>query len=357
MIFINKKTILLLLGLLLSSTAPVSVSASLKDSGINAGLLYHNYCSVCHGDKGDGKSRASESLNPPPRDFTSATVKRELTRERIQHSITYGREGTAMAAWQSQLSKNEINALTEYLLTTFIHADDRIAAHPGKAVYEKNCSVCHGDKGDGGRWTGGLMLRPRDFTSLTVDALDRGSMIATVTNGRPGTPMTAFAGQLDVQKIDQVVDYIRLAFMSAPPEIAGISGTRAHGMPQTNGTPTGASEMDAPLPDALQGDIARGRDFYMGNCFTCHGTTGRGDGPRAYFINPRPADFFADKYQNHYNRPTLFRAIRDGKLGTEMPAWGKVLDRQQLADVTEFVFQAYIRGDESVLREVKKKTR
>ena len=28
--------------------------------------LYHNYCSVCHGDRGDGRSRAQNSQKPPP---------------------------------------------------------------------------------------------------------------------------------------------------------------------------------------------------------------------------------------------------------------------------------------------------
>ena len=43
-----------------------------------------------------------------------------------------------------------------------------------------------------------------------------------------------------------------------------------------------------------------------------------------------------------YNRPRLFAAITGGKNGTVMPAWGKVLSEQQIADVAEFVFQAFI---------------
>ena len=38
---------------------------------IDANTLYHDYCSVCHGDKGDGNSHAKQGLVPPPRDFTT----------------------------------------------------------------------------------------------------------------------------------------------------------------------------------------------------------------------------------------------------------------------------------------------
>jgi mono/diheme cytochrome c family protein len=32
-----------------------------------------------------------------------------------------------------------------------------------------------------------------------------------------------------------------------------------------------------------------------------------------------------------------------GKTGSEMPAWSKVLSKQEIADVSEFVFQTFIR--------------
>jgi mono/diheme cytochrome c family protein len=38
----------------------------------------------------------------------------------------------------------------------------------------------------------------------------------------------------------------------------------------------------------------------------------------------------------------LFATISQGKLGTEMPAWNKVLNQQEIANVAEFVFQKYI---------------
>lgn len=103
-----------------------------------------------------------------------------------------------------------------------------------------------------------------------------------------------------------------------------------------------AADMSLPMPLGLKGDVTKGRDFYMQNCFTCHGVTGAGDGPRAYFINPVPRDFLLESSRQYLNRPALFGAISKGRTGSEMPAWGKVLNDQEIANVAEYVFQNFI---------------
>ena len=100
--------------------------------------------------------------------------------------------------------------------------------------------------------------------------------------------------------------------------------------------------MSAPMPHALKGDIAKGGAFYKDNCATCHGTTGDGRGPRAYFINPKPRNFLHPASRQMLNRKELFEMISEGKPGTEMPAWDKVLTQQEIANVAEFVFQRFI---------------
>ena len=47
-------------------------------------------------------------------------------------------------------------------------------------------------------------------------------------------------------------------------------------------------------------------------------------------------------FQQKLTRQQLFNAIKNGVLGREMPAWGKVLSDQQIMDITEYVFQAFI---------------
>ena len=82
----------------------------------------------------------------------------------------------------------------------------------------------------------------------------------------------------------------------------------------------------------------------MANCATCHGSRGDGQGPRAYFINPKPRNFVEDASRARLNRAALYAAVMEGRLGTEMPAWKHVSTPQQMADVAEFVFQSFIAG-------------
>lgn len=105
---------------------------------------------------------------------------------------------------------------------------------------------------------------------------------------------------------------------------------------------TAVADMSLPMPQGLKGDPDKGRIFFMGNCFTCHGIKGDGEGPRAYFITPPPRNFLLETSRQRLNRPVLFEAISNGRLGTNMPAWSKVLGNQEIADVAEFVFQNFI---------------
>src|SRR5262245_23812623 len=74
----------LLLSALTACCAHVALAGDRRASADSPpAALYHNYCSVCHGDQGDGQSRARGSLNPPPRDFTTAYALSELSRERM----------------------------------------------------------------------------------------------------------------------------------------------------------------------------------------------------------------------------------------------------------------------------------
>ena len=77
--------------------------------------IYLERCKVCHGTQGNGKSFAANALNPPPKNFTSAQSKKQLTQERMIDSATNGRPGTAMMPWKDNLTKEEIRAVVHYI--------------------------------------------------------------------------------------------------------------------------------------------------------------------------------------------------------------------------------------------------
>lgn len=308
----------------------------LKNGASNPDVLYHNYCSVCHGDRGDGNSRAKNSLVPPPKDFTRAP---ELTRDTMITIITHGKPGTAMSAWKTQLDTKEIAALADYIRATFMQVSLDPKLQRGRTIYAQNCMVCHGERGQGAQGAAGL-IPARDFTTPQARAeLTRERMLNAVTQGRPNTAMAAFANRLPAADIEAVVDYVRSGLML--PATSGISGTNAHAGRKDSQSSEG---MNLPFANGLIGDMAKGEKFYMANCATCHGAKGDGKGPRAYFINPKPRNFIDKNFRLAFNRPAIYTAVHDGRLGAEMPAWSKVLNEQEMTDVSEFVFRRFVQG-------------
>jgi mono/diheme cytochrome c family protein len=100
---------------------------------------------------------------------------------------------------------------------------------------------------------------------------------------------------------------------------------------------------------AFAGDAAAGKAVYTGKgtCWTCHGQTGKGDGPAGKALNPAPRDFSVGAFK--------FDADKDGKPGTDndlklvitkgaaafggsplMVAWG-ALSAKEVDDVIAYI--------------------
>lgn len=246
-VFVHAACAAALLLLCLAAQAGGHVAA-----GSEAALLYHNYCSVCHGDHGDGKSRASGALSTSPRDFTSPDSKRELSRERIAAAITHGRPGTAMVAWKSQLSGADIERLADYVYSHFVQGTMAAAspaisgtrAHGGReadaastpvrvdmtvglpnglkgdfkrgsAFYTANCATCHGLRGDGaGPRAYFINPKPRNFTAEDTRArFNRVALYAAVSEGRNGSEMPAWSKVASPQQMADVAEYVFQSFV------------------------------------------------------------------------------------------------------------------------------------------------
>jgi mono/diheme cytochrome c family protein len=102
------------------------------------------------------------------------------------------------------------------------------------------------------------------------------------------------------------------------------------------------ADMKLGFPSNLKGDAEKGKAFFLANCAECHGPKGDGQGKRAYFIRPVPRNFLEERSRLTLNRPAIYAATFFGRNGTEMPAWGKVLSEQEIANVSEFVFESFI---------------
>jgi len=217
-------TILLLCG---SNAALAGERGTKSDSVTRPGAkIFHNFCSVCHGDKGNGQSRARGSFAVPPRDYTTPEAAIELTRERMINSVTNGRPGTAMIAWRTELTPAEIEGVVDYIRATFMKLDsnaaarakpsDALLASRGGVLYMQACAMCHGDTGK--RMTSGRMQPPpTDFTlPKAATELTHKRMIASITNGRPGTAMKGYASEFSQADIAAMADFISAAFIPKP---------------------------------------------------------------------------------------------------------------------------------------------
>ncbi|MBF0128339.1 MAG: c-type cytochrome [Magnetococcales bacterium] len=309
---------------------------------------YQKYCAVCHGKTGNGQTTAGQGMTPPPADFTAPGALVTLTRERMIQSIREGRKGTAMVAWKELLSGDEISGVADYIRESLMLSSRDKDASPGRQLFANNCSVCHGDKGDVAVWArSGLSPAPRNFTTeLARQELSRERMVFSVTYGRAETAMPAWVGRLKPEEIEQVVDYIRQAFLfpgGEKPAQAAQPGVQKKPSPDKHDhNHFEQTDMSAPMPKGLTGDLAWGKQFYNRNCADCHGETGDGKGKRSDFIDPKPRNFLHPASQHKFNRPHLFEVISQGMRGSEMPAWDKVLTDQEIANLVEYVFKTFI---------------
>ncbi len=84
--------------------------------------------------------------------------------------------------------------------------------------------------------------------------------------------------------------------------------------------------------------IARGGSLYAQHCVSCHGAAGRGDGPQAATLNPRPPDM-AQPHTAYHSDGYLFNAITNGFPRTTMAAWDGALTVNARWDLVNYLRQ------------------
>ena len=81
------------------------------------------------------------------------------------------------------------------------------------------------------------------------------------------------------------------------------------------------------------GNVAAGKKLADTNCASCHGNSGKGDGPAAAALNPKPADWTSAKVQGE-PEGSLFWKISNGR--GPMPPW-KHLSEKDRWDLVAYV--------------------
>ena len=84
-----------------------------------------------------------------------------------------------------------------------------------------------------------------------------------------------------------------------------------------------------------------GKKLYTNFCASCHGDTGKGDGPAGRALPVRPADHTNGAVMNQMNDKFIVDIITKGGSvvgkSSFMPAWGGSLNDNQIRDIVAYI--------------------
>jgi mono/diheme cytochrome c family protein len=98
-----------------------------------------------------------------------------------------------------------------------------------------------------------------------------------------------------------------------------------------------ARALTSPLPDSPD-VVEKGKILYegKGTCFTCHGLSGRGDGPAGATLNPPPRNFHHRGFWRHRSEGEIFWVIKNGSPGTAMMPFGGALTDEDIWSIIQY---------------------
>lgn len=202
-----------LLGLLFVAASTCTFAD--EGGGVSPAALYQRNCSVCHGEKGDGNSRARKSLAKEPSDFTAEDARRKLPRDYMIAIVRDGKHEAAMVGRKSRLSQAQIEVIVDFIRTAFMPPEPGSMLARGREIYLKTCAGCHGVRGQGATERTALPLS----LSPAGTPRTREQLIAAMSREehakQQGGVVAGFAAQLSSADIDTVANYILSAFIDA----------------------------------------------------------------------------------------------------------------------------------------------
>jgi mono/diheme cytochrome c family protein len=177
-------------------------------------------------------------------------------------------------------------------------------------LFNQNCSGCHGADGKNGP---AMMLSDPVYLAI----VDDDTLRSTISKGRPGTAMSAFAqkegGMLTDDQVNAIIHGIRERW-SKPNALAG--------------------DVAPPYAAKATGDAAHGQAVYADFCSSCHGSAGSG-GPKAGSI--------VDKaYLSLITDQGLRTIVITGRPDFNAPDWrsnvaGHPMSDQEITDVVAWL--------------------
>lgn len=210
----------------------------------------------------------------------------------------------------------------------------------GRYVYERNCIVCHGKKGDGnGELSKELQPKPRSFRegwfkfrSTPWDKLPtEDDLRRTITGGLSGTAMGMFT-QLTPEEVTAVIEYVK-SFSRRWRKAENYAAP----------VPLPASPKWLRDPALTRAHATTGKILFNNVCATCHGTNADGKGPTApalkdmWGLPSPPADLRQPHLRCGDNPADIFRTLTTGLSGTSMLSFAQALTEDQRWDIVAYI--------------------
>ncbi len=165
--------------------------------------VFRTYCSQCHGA---GAAGAKGYPNLLDNDWLwGGDI--EAIHTTIAHGIRNEEDADAryseMPAFGEILEKDEISAVTNYVISLSGEPDDASQVEAGQTVFADNCASCHGDAGLGDRDQGA----PNLADAIWLYGGDHETVLQTVTYSRFGV-MPGWSTRLSEAEIRAVSAYV-----------------------------------------------------------------------------------------------------------------------------------------------------
>lgn len=202
----------------------------------------------------------------------------------------------------------------------------------GKYVFERNCILCHGARGDGkGEMAASLSPKPRSFregmfkfrSTPTGKLPTDDDLRHTIRHGLSGTAMGMFS-QLQSEDVESVIAYVK-------------SFSRRWRKQENYAKPINIPEAPKWLKEPDR--IAAGKVIFMQNCAACHGPEAKGDGPAISGLKDiwghpaQPSDLRQPHLRSGNNSRDLFLVLSTGLDGTPMASFESVLTPEKRWEV------------------------
>ncbi|WP_417613496.1 cytochrome-c oxidase, cbb3-type subunit III [Parasphingorhabdus sp.] len=181
-------------------------SPELMQQAIEGGRsAFKVHCVQCHGSGAAG-SKGYPNLNDDDwlwggdleaieYTITHGVRNPDHDQTRFSQMPAFGRDGILQA--------NQIQDLVSYVRTLSGQEKQSAAARRGAALFEANCTVCHGPDAKGNRELGA----PNLTDAISLYGLDRAALTETITNARYGV-MPRWGQRLDPATIRMLTAYV-----------------------------------------------------------------------------------------------------------------------------------------------------